>query len=185
MTPADPPDGADLSFGDAIGPVRPLRTKKVVAAPGRPTRPARQGAPATPVVPVAPPAPIDPRARLDAATAVCLRRPGVQDRAMRALRGRAFRAQDECDLHGLTAAAAAVVLDDFLADAAARGLSRVRVIHGRGQGVLRNLCVVRLGEHPAVLAAVSAGPADGGLGALRVLLRAGRTGGAVSPGGEA
>lgn len=174
MTRNHPPDSADLAFGDAIGPVRPLRTKKVVA----PTvRPAHRRAPATPVIPVAPPAPIDPGARLDAATAVCLRRPGVQDRAMRALRGRAFRAQDECDLHGLTAAAAAIVLDGFLADAGARALSRVRVIHGRGQGVLRNLCVARLREHPEVLAAVSAGPADGGLGALRVLLRVGRGGG--------
>lgn len=178
MTHADPPDGADLSFGDAIGPVRPLRTKKVVAAPGRPARPVSRPVPATPVAPVAPSVRIGPAAPPDAATAVCLRRPGVQDRALRALRARAFRAQDECDLHGLTAAAAAVVLDGFLADAATRGLSRVRVIHGRGQGVLRNLCVARLGEHPGVLAAVSAGPADGGLGALRVLLRAGRAGGA-------
>lgn len=175
MTRARPPDAADLSFGDAVGPVRPLRTKKVVAATVRPARPrpppvSARAAPA----PVSPGGPVSPAAPLDPATAVCLRRPGVPDRALRALRARTFRAQGECDLHGLTAAAAASVLEDFLADAGVRGLSRLRVIHGRGQGVLRNLCVARLQDHPAVLAAVSAGPGDGGLGALRVLLRAGR-----------
>lgn len=180
MTRRSPPDSADPPFGDAVGPVRPLRAQAVLAAAARPAR-RHLPASASESVALAPAGPVHPGVAVDALTVVCLRRPGVQDRALRALRARAFRAQDECDLHGLTAPAAAGVLDAFLAQASVRGLSRLRVIHGRGQGVLKNLCVAQLAAHPAVLAAVSAGPADGGVGALRVLLRTRRAEGSDSP----
>jgi DNA-nicking Smr family endonuclease len=53
----------------------------------------------------------------------------------------------------------------------------VRIIHGKGQRrgqdlpVLKPLVIESLKGHPAVLALRSAGPRDGGSGAVRVLLR--------------
>lgn len=160
------PSAPESEFAAAVGPVMPLRAKPVVTRPRAPVRvPTARSAP-TPVLAAPLPAAVAPTAALS------FRRPGVQERELRALRGNAFSAQDECDLHGLDALRAHAVLEHFIAQAAARGLRRVRVVHGRGRGVLKSQCVATLSVHPAVLAFVSAGTADGGYGAVRVRLRA-------------
>lgn len=88
-----------------------------------------------------------------------------------------FSRQAELDLHGLTAAEAREALGRFVAECVERGLTCVRVIHGKGRGsghagpVLKRLADQWLRRCRPVLAFVTARPGEGGSGALYVLLR--------------
>jgi len=168
------PEAADpgTEFRAAVGPVRPLRRAPPSAAPApaRPANPRRKRPEAPPPLPAVLPV-------IEAGATVRLAQPGVPKRALRRLDGELFAAEAELDLHGLTAAQAAAVLPEFIADCLAAGCERVRIIHGKGQRpgqglpVLKPLVIESIKGHPAVLALRSAGPRDGGTGALRVLLR--------------
>src|SRR5687768_10154818 len=104
-------------------------------------------------------------------------RPGVQRQTLKRLRRGGAIVQDELDLHGSTTAEARALLVRFLDDACRRGLRYVRVIHGKGlrsdggEGVLKTRVAGWLSHHEDVLAISEAGPADGGSGAVLVLLR--------------
>lgn len=104
------------------------------------------------------------------------RRPGVPDGVLRKLRGGEYRIAGELDLHGLTVAQAKHALQAFLGAALARHARCVRIIHGKGlrsghEGpVLKTFVSGVLKRTSAVVAYVSAKPADGGTGALYVLL---------------
>jgi DNA-nicking Smr family endonuclease len=84
--------------------------------------------------------------------------------------------QAELDLHGFNRAEAALALRDFLADCRARGLTGVRVIHGKGRRsanegpILKPAVAGWLRRRSEVMAFCSARPVDGGSGALYVLL---------------
>lgn len=103
-------------------------------------------------------------------------RPGVQDSVLRKLRRGQYRIQAELDLHGLIAREAKAVLREFLAEALERGLTCVRIIHGKGLRsgpggpVLKSTVSAVLQRSSRVLAFVSARAVDGGTGALYVLL---------------
>lgn len=103
-------------------------------------------------------------------------RPGIQRRVLRRLRRGQYAMQAELDLHGFTRAEAAMALRDFLADCRARGLTGVRVIHGKGRRsanegpVLKPAVAGWLRRRNEVMAFCSARPVDGGSGALYVLL---------------
>ena len=56
----------------------------------------------------------------------------------------------ELDLRGMRAADAQIKLDEFLDHAARDGVSRLRVIHGRGAGVLRSVAREHLRYHRGV-----------------------------------
>ena len=56
----------------------------------------------------------------------------------------------ELDLRGMRAADAEIELDQFLDRAALDGVSRIRVIHGRGAGVLRSVAREHLRRHRGV-----------------------------------
>ena len=56
----------------------------------------------------------------------------------------------ELDLRGMRAADAQIRLDEFLDHAARDGVSRLRVIHGRGAGVLRSVAREHLRYHRGV-----------------------------------
>ncbi|WNK19338.1 Smr/MutS family protein [Halomonas piscis] len=81
------------------------------------------------------------------------------------------------DLHGYTLEEARLELESFLRDAAARGLRCVIVVHGKAWGATANFPVLKshtnawLREWPGVLAFCSATDADGGTGAVYVLLK--------------
>ena len=78
---------------------------------------------------------------------------------------------EELDLHRLTVDEALPKLDEFLYAAYQAGLYRVRVVHGKGTGILRREVGRYLANHPLVS---SYGPADrhhGGIGATQVELR--------------
>lgn len=90
-------------------------------------------------------------------------------------------AQEELDLHGLTVAQAQSVLKAFLSDARRHGVGCVRIVHGKGRGaaeldgsgapVLKNLVDRMLRHRSDVLGFHSAPPAQGGTGAVVVLLK--------------
>jgi DNA-nicking Smr family endonuclease len=87
--------------------------------------------------------------------------------------------QAQLDLHGLRRDEARTQLGQFLRDVIGQGLRCIRIIHGKGHGspgrqpVLKSKVHSWLVQKQEVLAFVQARPADGGNGALVVLLRPG------------
>jgi len=102
---------------------------------------------------------------------------GVDRRELRKLRRGAYPVAARRDLHGLTVADACERTRRFIDASRHRGFRCVCIVHGRGAhsagGVSKLKQQVRacLRSHPAVLAYVDAPPADGGPGAVYVLLR--------------
>ena len=109
---------------------------------------------------------------------------GVSDLLLKRLRAGDYSIQAQIDLHGLSRTEARDTLERFLAESRVRGRRCVLVVHGRGlhskdmQPVLKESLRVwfergkgRLGGH--VLAFTTARPADGGWGAMYVLLKGG------------
>lgn len=167
----DEEDPAAL-FRAAVGEVAPLR--KPVQAPPAPPRP-RPAARARHEEP--PPSgrlADDPDAALMRGDASAFRRERVSARDWQRLRRGQFSAQDELDLHGANALQAETLLARFLAEAGEAGFGCVRIIHGKGGGdgvpVLKNLVDRALRQRGDVLAFHSAPSAQGGTGALLVLL---------------
>ena len=105
------------------------------------------------------------------------RRPGIGPDVLRKLRRGDWVIQDELDLHGSRVDAARALLAHFLHDAVRRGLRCVRVVHGKGLGskdrqpVLKGKARMWLAQREEVIAFCQARPAEGGGGALVVLLR--------------
>jgi DNA-nicking Smr family endonuclease len=104
-------------------------------------------------------------------------RSGVRRSTLRQLRRGGSEIEDELDLHGLTVAAAKPLLISFLNACRRRGYTRVRMIHGRGlrsesgEGVLKRMVAGWLAQREDVLAFCEAPPAEGGAGAVIVLLK--------------
>ncbi len=116
---------------------------------------------------------------LDTDDALSYRRSGVGVDVVRKLRRGVWVMQAEIDLHGLRRDQARERLDAFLRDAERDGLRCVRIVHGKGLGspgrepVLKAKVKSWLAQRSIVLAFTHARPADGGHGALLVLLRPG------------
>jgi DNA-nicking Smr family endonuclease len=115
---------------------------------------------------------------LDSGDEIQFRREGVQDRVLRKLKRGEYRVEDVCDLHGLRVDEAKAALREFLAEALARRLRCVRIIHGKGLRstgpgpVLKQRVDGWLRQRADVLAFCSARREHGGTGAVYVLLRA-------------
>lgn len=175
----DDPDDAEL-FRAAIGRVRPLPAAD--QAPQRPRPP-----PETRMRDA------DERAALnesrrepglsaaESGDAIEYRRNEVTPQTLRRLKRGEFSVQDSFDLHQLNAAIAEAALGRFLLEARAANHRCVRIVHGKGlhspQGpVLKSLMERTLARRADVLAYASAPPAQGGTGALLVLLAKRRPG---------
>lgn len=123
---------------------------------------------------------IDISTLLDTDAALSFRRPGIGLDVPARLRRGQWAIQRELDLHGLRRDAARESLSRFIRQAAREGLRCVRIVHGKGNGspgrapVLKDLVGRWLVQKDEVSAFTSASPADGGQGALLVLLRANR-----------
>ncbi len=108
------------------------------------------------------------------------RRPGIGPDVTRKLRRGEWSIQRQIDLHGLRRDDAREALGQFIREAHQHGIRCVRVVHGKGLGspgktpVLKNRVHSWLVQRNEVLAFVQAKPADGGAGALVVLLMASR-----------
>jgi DNA-nicking Smr family endonuclease len=57
----------------------------------------------------------------------------------------------EIDLHAFAPADIRSVVEEYLFQAAAKGLREVRLVHGRGRGVQRGIVQQALERHPLVL----------------------------------
>ena len=114
------------------------------------------------------------------------RRPELGIDVVRKLRRGVWALQGELDLHGLRTDEARDALSQFLRDAQVRGWRCVRVVHGKGLGspgrqpVLKDKTKRWLVQSDRVLAFVQARADEGGVGALVVLLKPGKTGGSPS-----
>ncbi|MCL6618846.1 MAG: Smr/MutS family protein [Thermomonas hydrothermalis] len=152
------------------------------------------------VLPPAPPPPAPPRPRpaarmarrdedearaefrqvltraLDAGDPLSYRRDDIAPRILKKLARGDYAAQEELDLHGLPVQTAEALLRQFLRDCRSHRLYCVRIIHGKGRHsedrlpVLKNLVDRLLRQRADVLAFHSPPPAQGGTGAVLVLL---------------
>jgi len=105
---------------------------------------------------------------------------GLDPALLRRLKRGGYAVEDRLDLHGLTRDGARGAVDRFLRGARLDGKRCVLLIHGRGRHSEDELPVLKEGLRGwlasgsfgrQVLAFASARPADGGVGALYVLLR--------------
>lgn len=180
---ADGANGAEADdaalFRDAIGPVRALPDQAPPPAKPRPKpvpRMARRD---------------DDEVRsefarlltadaIEAGDALSYRRESVPPRVLRRLARGQYAAEDELDLHGANSRMAEEMLRGFLREAIDAGHACVRIVHGKGAGsdsgipVLKNLVDRVLRQRADVLAFHSAPAAQGGTGAVLVLLSARR-----------
>ena len=114
---------------------------------------------------------------LDTDEMLSFRRPGIGRDVTHKLRKGDWAIQGEVDLPGLRSEEARVVLAEFIRNAHRQGLRCLRVVHGKGLGspgktpVLKSKVHSWLVQKNQVMAFVQAKPAEGGAGALVVLLR--------------
>jgi dsDNA-specific endonuclease/ATPase MutS2 len=78
---------------------------------------------------------------------------------------------DVFDLHTLQPKEVRAGIEAYLEEANRLGLKALRIIHGRGIGVQREIVRAVLGSTPFVLSYRDAPPEDGGWGATLVTLR--------------
>jgi DNA-nicking Smr family endonuclease len=180
--PSPPPDPADAElFRAAIGPVREL------APPPEPPRAPK-------------PRPVPRQREIDEARAledsrlhpfdyadgfgdnVEYLKDGLAPRVLKRLKRGQYSVQDEFDLHGMKAVLAERVLREFLHESRRRENLCVRIVHGKGLNsegdfpVLKALVERMLRQRADVLAFASAPAAQGGTGAVLVLLARRRPG---------
>ena len=117
---------------------------------------------------------------LDVDDQLSFRRPGIGLDVTRKLRSGHWSIQRQLDLHGLRSDEAREALGQFIRLSHRTGLRCVRVVHGKGLGspgrapVLKAKVQRWLVQKKEVLAFVQARPAEGGAGALVVLLQPGK-----------
>jgi DNA-nicking Smr family endonuclease len=125
---------------------------------------------------------VDITTLLDTDDQLSYRRPGVGTDVTQKLRKGKWTIQKQIDLHGFRSDEAREALGAFIRDAHKQGIRCVRVVHGKGLGspgkapVLKEKVHRWLVQKSEVLAFVQAPPAQGGAGALVVLLQPQRLG---------
>jgi DNA-nicking Smr family endonuclease len=119
-------------------------------------------------------------AALDIGEGLAYLREGIPRQTLRKLRGGQWTLQDRLDLHSLRSEEARPLLAHFLSSCVRRGLRCVLVIHGKGtrspnqEPVLKRRVASWLTQRDEVLAYTEARPADGGSGAVVILLKSAR-----------
>ncbi len=99
---------------------------------------------------------------------------GYPPRLLKQLRRGQFRIEDEIDLHHLRVTEAKQVLAEFFAAARNHRRRCLRIVHGKGrsgEGILKSLVDGWLRQRSEVIGFVSARPAEGGTGAVLILLK--------------
>jgi len=120
---------------------------------------------------------VDVTTLLDTDDNLSFRRPGVGTDVTQKLRKGKWSIQKQIDLHGLRSDEAREALGAFIREAHKQGIRCVRVVHGKGLGspgkapVLKEKVHKWLVQKSEVVAFVQAQPAQGGAGALVVLLQ--------------
>ena len=166
-------------FHAAVGAVQRLpetRTASLKPTPPAPT-PKQRLADATQALREALSDEVDVGSLLDTDARLSFRRPGVGPDVAQNLRHGKWAIQRQLDLHGLRSDEARDALGAFIRDAHKQGLRCVRVVHGKGLGspektpILKDKVHRWLVQKSEVLAFVQAQPAQGGDGAVVVLLQ--------------
>ena len=120
---------------------------------------------------------VDVTTLLDTDEHLSFRRPGVGMDVVHKLRKGKWSIQRQIDLHGLRSDEARDALGSFIRESHKHGIRCVRVVHGKGLGspgkapVLKDKVHRWLVQKAEVVAFVQAQPAQGGAGALLVLLQ--------------
>jgi DNA-nicking Smr family endonuclease len=168
-------------FELAVGPVRPLADKRRVVHPRRHVsiQPLQRIQDEASVMLEALSDDFDVETLLHTDEQLSYATPGLGPEVLRKLREGRWSIQRQIDLHGLRTDQAREALGRFIHDAKSQGLRCVRVVHGKGLGspgrtpVLKGRVQRWLVQKKEVMAFVQARPAEGGAGALVVLLRSG------------
>ena len=166
-------------FAEAIGPVRPLAATREVFQPDTPRplpEPLQSQADEARVAGELMFSEIDPAA-IEIGEELSYLKAGLSPRLLRQLKRGQFSIADEIDLHQMNAAVARAATKAFLDENKRLGRLCVKIIHGKGlrsraEGpVLKRMVDGMLRQRADVLAFASARPAEGGTGAVIVLLR--------------
>ncbi|MGE0097143.1 MAG: Smr/MutS family protein [Hydrogenophaga sp.] len=168
-------------FALAVGPVRPLADKGRIPPRRVPVdpQPVQRQRDEAAVMREALSDDFDVETLLHTDELLSYRRPGLGPAVVRKLREGGWSIQRQIDLHGLRTDEAREALGRFIREAHQNGLRCVRVVHGKGLGspgrtpVLKQRVLRWLVQKNEVMAFVQARPAEGGAGALVVLLRPG------------
>ncbi len=121
----------------------------------------------------------DTSSLLETDESLSFRRPGIGEDVLRKLRKGEWSVQKQLDLHNLRTEEARDALGKFIRESYKNGIRCVRVVHGKGLGSPGKVSVLKpkvqswLIQKNQVLAFVQATPAQGGAGALVVLLQGG------------
>jgi DNA-nicking Smr family endonuclease len=119
----------------------------------------------------------DVESLLDIDDSLSFRRPGIGTDVTKKLRQGIWSIQKQLDLHNMRTDEAREALSAFIRETHKQGIRCVRVVHGKGLGsagkepVLKAKVKSWLIQKQEVLAFVQAKPAEGGAGALVVLLK--------------
>lgn len=166
-------------FREAMTGVRPLRQSRVRLAPQRPwPEPRQTWADEQQVLADSLSDHISWADRMETGEELVFLRNGLSSQVLKKLRRGHWVIQSEVDLHGHNSDGARMLLAQFLNECRRFGLRCVRVIHGKGLGsknrepVLKLKAANWLMQRDDVLAFCQARAADGGAGALIVLLKA-------------
>jgi DNA-nicking Smr family endonuclease len=114
---------------------------------------------------------------LDSDENLSFTQPGIGSDVLSKLRRGHWVIQNQLDLHGLRRDQAREALSEFLRQARRQGQRCVRIIHGKGHGSVNKEPVLKqkvrnwLAQKEEVMAFCQARPAEGGSGALVVLLK--------------
>ena len=175
--PTAPDDDDDAAlFRAAIGPVKTLPASAPAPARPRPKPAARMAERDELAARSEFQRGLDDLSALAAGDVLSYRRETLPVPVFQRLKRGRFSAQDELDLHGATMAQAELLLRQFLAEAHAHEYGCVRIIHGKGRReegglpILKNLVDRLLRQRGDVLAFHSAPAAQGGTGAVLLLL---------------
>jgi DNA-nicking Smr family endonuclease len=116
-------------------------------------------------------APFSPDDAMETGEELLFVRSGVSRQTLRKMRKGHWVVEAQIDLHGLDRHQAHAETEEFLKKAKKRGLRCVRIVHGKGLGVLKSALRKWLPMKNEVLAFTQAPAAQGGGGALLVLLK--------------
>jgi DNA-nicking Smr family endonuclease len=166
-------------FQAAIGKVKPMeppQRAKLTPAPPQPI-PKQQMLDDAAALQEALSDEVDVTTLLDTDDNLSFRRPGVGTDVTQKLRKGKWSIQKQIDLHGYRSDEAREALGAFIRESHKQGIRCVRVVHGKGLGspgkapVLKDKVHKWLVQKSEVVAFVQAQPAQGGAGALVVLLQ--------------
>ena len=160
-------------FRKAVADVRPLKRHKRVALkpPAPPPVPHQRRRDEAAALAESLEGPLSVEEALETGEELSYLRDGMARETLRKLRRGHWSVQEGIDLHGMTREQASAVVVEFLEHCLARGLRCVRIVHGKGLGILKARLRKWLPQREEVLAYCQAPANDGGSGALLVLLK--------------